>query len=53
MDNVLANISVPISDQHKPSFPSDVYPGIDLISFEHVMFRLSRFVKLSLLAVSL
>lgn len=45
MNNASVNISVPISDQHRPSFPSDVYPGIDLTSSEHVMFRLSRFAK--------
>lgn len=53
MNNVSMNISVPISDQHKPSFPSDVYRGIDLTSFEHVIFRFSRSAKLSLVAVSL
>lgn len=53
MNNVSMNISEPISDQHKPSFPSAVYPGIDLTSFEHVIFRFSRSSKLSLVAVSL
>ena len=53
MNNVSMNISVPISDQHKPSFPSDVYRGIDLTSFEHVIFRFSRSAKLSLVDVSL
>lgn len=53
MNNVALNISVHVFDEHKPSFLSDVYPGIDLTGFEHIMFRFSRSAKLSPMAVSL
>lgn len=48
MNNATKDIFVHVFDERRHLFLSDIYPGIDVMGFVHIIFRFSRCIKLLL-----